>query len=967
MLRHRPFRTVLFAALSTVLVLVCAAPDTARAAVSPDVVPGRVWLRVRQPHALTPSLLASLKLPGSPRLQRSLLLPSQCVALGAQALRTPETRSMTTFNELRRLEEELTSTYVVEFDRSVDPVTFCSAASSNKTVITGAYPVFHNRPLFTPNDSLVASQEYLNVMRAFQAWDKTRGDSSVFIVISDAGTRTTHEDLAAKVSVNRKEIPGNAIDDDGNGYVDDFGGYNFCFNEDGVRQDNVYNPNEGHGTSVAGIAAAAQNNRVGISGVGANCTFVPVKISSNNFPEDLDYGYESILYAAVRKAAVVNCSWGNNRQGFNPLEQSVIDYATARGTCVVVAGGNHNGLGRPTDVFYPAKYRNVLSVIETNPDGSITSTSSYGSHCSISAPGADVVTTANQNNSAYTSDPGSYFAGTSSAAPMVSGALAVVRSAYPALSPRQAMEHLRVTGTLNLAANPTLQDYVCKTVNMEAAVNRSPFASPSIRVDAWKLSDHKGTVISRASKGDTVLFTFSVRNVLGAASGLACKLRLVDPLGTNCLFFLDSMVNVGSLARDEVKDVGPFKAVITQENTQRTFLRLESGGTGEDATAYADFQLIEFFPTQDFITIGDGTVRFSIGDYGWVGSNQFTIGQRKGDGFSYAQSGNLLYRGGFYCTDAASVVRSGIGTDGTTDHDFLVRSRTEPWPYVLTISDAESDDAFRLGVTLKQSWTMTKSSLAQCDMVITNESVDPLSDFAVGLFLDWDITSVGDSCRVRRFTEGETSGTNSMAELLWRQNSTPYVACMAQTTDVQGRPQAAGLDADFTLGGFTNDRRILALTSRDSIQASGVDDMSMVVGMRFPGIAPKASRSVRFVLGAAPTADSLARLFKENVLTRVEQEAETGTSAQEVNVAPNPAIDVVTISIPRDGIRSATVRDVTGRMVAQFETHAETHTKAHDEASSVTIDTHALAAGPYVVDIRDGRGMARIARFCVVR
>ncbi|MFM8437269.1 MAG: hypothetical protein ACKOAX_02235, partial [Candidatus Kapaibacterium sp.] len=117
MLRHRPFRTVLFAALSTVLVLVCAAPDTARAAVSPDVVPGRVWLRVRQPHALTPSLLASLKLPGSPRLQRSLLLPSQCVALGAQALRTPETRSMTTFNELRRLEEELTSTYVVEFDR----------------------------------------------------------------------------------------------------------------------------------------------------------------------------------------------------------------------------------------------------------------------------------------------------------------------------------------------------------------------------------------------------------------------------------------------------------------------------------------------------------------------------------------------------------------------------------------------------------------------------------------------------------------------------------------------------------------------------------------------------------------------------------------------------------------------------------------------------------------------------------
>lgn len=940
------------------------AVSTNLTAATTDIIRGRAWIRVQNSIEATNDLLKSLNLPGSPRLRGALLQPYQCIALNSQAAAQPSaqpnTDAIVKHQELMRLEQELTSTFIVEFDRNVDPQTFCSIASSKKSVISAAFPVYHNRMLFTPNDSLVSSQEYLSVMRAFQAWDKTRGDSTVFVVVSDAGTRTSHEDLAGKVWLNKQEIPANDIDDDQNGYVDDYGGYNFFYGEDGVKPDAVFNPNEGHGTSVAGLVAAAQNNRVGISGVGANCTFVPVKISSNNFPEDLDYGYESILYAAIRKAAVVNCSWGNNRQGFNPLEQSIIDYATARGTCVVAAGGNHNGAGRPTDSFYPANYRNVLSVIETNPDGSITSTSSYGSHCSISAPGADVVTTGNKSNSAYTSDPGSYFAGTSSAAPMVSGALALVRSVYPGLTPRQAMEHLRITGTAYLETNPTLRDYVCRSVNIEAAVNRSPFSSPSIRVESWSMSNTSKNIVSRASKGDTVLLALKVRNYLGAASNLSCKLRFVDPLGTNCVYVIDSLVSLGTLSRDAQADVAYFKVVITQENTQRTFLRLEFSGNGENDTKYSDFQLIEFFPTQDFITLSDGTIRFSIGDYGWVGSNQFTIGQRKGDGFSYAQSGNFLYRGGFYVTDAKSIVRSGIGTDGTTDHDFLVRSRTEPWPYVLTISDAESDDALKLGVTLRQSWTITKNSLAQCDVTITNENVDRIDDFAIGLFLDWDITSVGDSCRVRRFKEAEPALGKSMAELLWRNSNQPHVACRAHTEnvteDVQGQPQAAGLNSDFTLGGFTNERRILAVTSGDSLQATGVDDMSMVVGMRFPGIAPKASRSVRFHLGVAPTADSLARMFQAATVTSVESPR---SNLGRLVCTPNPATDVVDITTPLHNIESIVVRDVTGRVALQHISAVAT--------DYVRINVQSLATGLYFVEAATSSGTLIMSRFVVVR
>ncbi|MFM8437948.1 MAG: S8 family serine peptidase, partial [Candidatus Kapaibacterium sp.] len=178
------------------------------------------------------------------------------------------------------------------------------AASSNKTVITGAYPVFHNRPLFTPNDSLVASQEYLNVMRAFQAWDKTRGDSSVFIVISDAGTRTTHEDLAAKVSVNRKEIPGNAIDDDGNGYVDDIHGYDFVNNDANPMDDN------GHGTHVSGTIGAVGNNGIGVAGVNWHTKIMALKFLDASGSGYLSDAIRALDYAVANGARISNNSWG---------------------------------------------------------------------------------------------------------------------------------------------------------------------------------------------------------------------------------------------------------------------------------------------------------------------------------------------------------------------------------------------------------------------------------------------------------------------------------------------------------------------------------------------------------------------------------------------------------------------------------------------------------------------------------
>lgn len=109
----------------------------------------------------------------------------------------------------------------------------------------------------------------------------------------DSPTRTS----GGAIAVNSGEIPNNGIDDDGNGYVDDYRGYNITWRNDGTAPDNVFHPTDGHGTSVAGIIAAVQNNGKGISGVAPGCRIVPIKATPNSTDGYILFGYESLIYA----------------------------------------------------------------------------------------------------------------------------------------------------------------------------------------------------------------------------------------------------------------------------------------------------------------------------------------------------------------------------------------------------------------------------------------------------------------------------------------------------------------------------------------------------------------------------------------------------------------------------------------------------------------------------------------------
>lgn len=137
------------------------------------------------------------------------------------------------------------------------------------------------------------------------------------VAVIDNGVDQTHEDLKASIAVNSGEIPGNFIDDDNNGAVDDYNGYNLAWEDDGTQPGVTYNNGAGgHGTNVAGIVSATTNNALGIAGIANRCKLFPIKAAPVN-TGSIVYGYEGMIYAAQRGFKVINCSWGSqSRSGF---------------------------------------------------------------------------------------------------------------------------------------------------------------------------------------------------------------------------------------------------------------------------------------------------------------------------------------------------------------------------------------------------------------------------------------------------------------------------------------------------------------------------------------------------------------------------------------------------------------------------------------------------------------------------
>jgi len=333
---------------------------------------------------------------------------------------------------------DLTRIYTVYFPVSIPVDSVCNLMNKLPE-IEYAEPWFIDRPCISHNDFHRDRQYGLDLCEANRAHDIAIGDRTVPVAIVDTGIKMDHEDLVDNLWVNPGEdLNGDGViqerernhrDDDGNGVVDDFHGWDFV-DEDNFPEDIDFEGYDywGHGTHCSGIASAATNNEIGVASVGYSCGIMVIRAGDNG----IMFGYQGIEYAARSGAKVINCSWGSGwggRQG-----QDVINYAYEHDALVVAAAGNDN----VDDPHYPSAYNHVVSVAATDTNDRKVFFSNYGNTVDISAPGLYIYSAT--VNGRYGS-----LSGTSMASPFAAGVAVLIRAAYPELSVDET-EELLLTG-----------------------------------------------------------------------------------------------------------------------------------------------------------------------------------------------------------------------------------------------------------------------------------------------------------------------------------------------------------------------------------------------------------------------------------------------------------------------------------------------------------------------------------------
>ncbi|MEM9023033.1 MAG: S8 family serine peptidase, partial [Bacteroidota bacterium] len=419
-------------------------------------------------------------------------------------------------------------------------------------VLAYAEPKYISRTTFVPNDPRLSEQWHLNVIRAFAGWDISTGSAGVTIAIIDTGIDLAHPDLTGKIRQNLQD-PINGVDDDGDGFVDNFFGWNLVDNTNDPSITESY-----HGVHVAGCAAPETNNERGVAGPGYNSLLLPVKVGNDL---TVTQGYEGIVYAADHGADIINCSWGGSGPG--EFGQDVVNYATFNRNALVVAAMGNNGTDR---LFFPASYDNVLAVTATRESDEKAGFANYNFTCDVAAPGQGILSTF--ENGGY-----DLLSGTSMATPITAGCAALVKAQYPSLNALQIGEQLRVT-TDNIDAVGGNTAFAGKLgtgrINLERAL--SGINSPSVVLSDEQITDSGNGIFE---SGDELEVSALFTNYLATTGPLTVTLSSTSPL-VNVIAGTISLPGLGMLeAADNSNQPFRLEVLSTEDINQTVFLRVD--------------------------------------------------------------------------------------------------------------------------------------------------------------------------------------------------------------------------------------------------------------------------------------------------------------------------------------------------------------------------------------------------------
>ena len=766
-----------------------------------------------------------------------------------------------------------------------------------------AEPRFIGELAYNTNDPKVSNQLYLTTINAFKAWDISKGNSNVIIGLLDAGVDTSHVDIKPNIYKNASD-PINGLDDDGDGYTDNYLGWDF-----GTNSNNVQYTSADHGVQMFGAISPATDNNVGISGVAFNCPVMPIKVTTGG---QVTHGFEAIKYAADKGCKVINCSW--NFSTYSKFGEDMVNYATlVKGALVVAATGNQTS----DYANYPAGYANCLSVASLDYQNNALSNSNRGYFVKMGAVGINIYTL--KPNNQYGTNTGTSFSSS-----IISGAAALLLSHRSSLTPLEARATLMASSRdiYQGGRNGAYKNLVGKGApDVEQALLYGGAAY--IEVVDISLSDNDGTITS----GDTVNVVGKFTNFLSNSGNVNLYVKALDGYG----FIETSPVSLGVVNKNDTvsNTANPLKIILGGGIPPNYAVKFELGIIESGDTITHGFEVLTN-PT--FVELNENNISTVFGNRGTFG--WYLYPQQNGLGVRYKNGSQLLYEGGFLLasgTEANSTVMDRIrGIRDVEQKDFeTTKATTATPPYkASTLSVAgqfsDSGSVSRIGVRVNQRahvWRQdSRANFVLLEYEVSSHNGSTLSNIYGGLLADWDIEDFErnkaeyDGQRYLAYTySGEGKGEYCGIQLIspekhWRTYAIDHIAggaggidltdndvfskaekfeALSNTREKAGEASAEGND-------------VLQLISSGPHQISSDSSLTFVYAIH---VAPSLSELKK-------SADTAFYLYHQ----RIPDGLKESTISQGIQLYPNPTRDVLNLKYDFDEELFLEIMDLKGQV-----------------------------------------------------
>lgn len=784
------------------------------------------------------------------------------------------------------------------------------------------YPISYT--FNTPNDPLINNQYNLDITKTYAAHNISKGDTNVVIGIVDTGIDLLHEDLKNNIKYNYHD-PINNIDDDGDGFVDNYYGWDVADDDNNPQNNASWSGVANyHGTNVAGIASATTNNGVGIASIGYHTKILPIKAMDGSGA--IIAGYEGIMYAATHGCQIINLSWGNNI--YSQFAQDVINYVTNEYGCLVIAAAGNKRAAtdkRPDTWFYPASYDNVFSVAATGPTDQRWTGSSYAITVDVSAPGQGLYTTDQFDSYKYTY-------GTSSAAPMAAGLAGLIKAHRPNFTNKQLAEQIRITSDHidTLSENiPYSKQLGYGRINALRALSNNNL--PSIRIDSFNVS------CLNNYNCDTLSISFIATNYLAQATNttieLTCNSDYIIPLSNHI-----SSGQLNTFAQVS-NTTSPFLFKVSEDMPYNELVWFEFKMNDE---GYKDYQIFETVIKKDFINVINDELETTLTSNGKIGyanwENELGIGIRYKGENTISNAGIILGNGS---DNMASALFSNEDFSSVTIIDTA-----STFEGLLGFEKLKTNNESNLNLDINHKTLLPNNEELKNSIIhtytILNQSGIAVNELKMSQFIDWDLSHPN-------YNIVSFDSELNMAYTYSRTSNVIYSA-ICLLNDMEAIPYAFDMIAGGNGGiditqGFSNDLKWFTMNNhRENAGNKGdsIDIASMLTTEQFD-LNNDDSIEIAFAHIIGSNLNEL-KIKASILIEEYNKTISINEHNQSFDIFPNPAKNNIIVKLNSDKNEQITIYNSMGQTIYKASIATE--------ETILNIDVSNLTKGIYIIEIR---------------